>query len=87
MTDIDRVWTRLKDRAARYAERHKVLTVSDARFIVIETCREQRTDRPPPNGLERLADTLVRLTRLRGYTVNDAISLVSRSDVHQREPS
>ena len=87
MTDVDRIWPRLKDWAARYAERKEVLTVSDARFIVIETCREERTDRPPPTGLERLADTLVRLTRLRRYSVNDAISFASRKDVHQREPS
>jgi hypothetical protein len=61
MTDIDHVWTRLEGRAASFAERKAMLSVSDARMIVIETYREQRAGRPPAEGLESLAAKLVRL--------------------------
>jgi hypothetical protein len=60
--ELERVWERVKDRAALYAERDVVITPADSRMTVIQICREERTERPPPDALDFLASELVRLT-------------------------
>jgi hypothetical protein len=62
MSEIERVWDRVKDRAAALAERDVVLDSADSRMLVIQICREERAERPPPGAIEYLASELMRLT-------------------------
>ncbi|HET6275329.1 MAG TPA: hypothetical protein VFE16_05240 [Candidatus Cybelea sp.] len=62
MNEIGRVWDRLKDRAAAYAEHDLVVDPVDSRAIVAQILREERTATPPAAALDFLASELVRLT-------------------------
>jgi hypothetical protein len=56
------VWNRLKDTAATQGQTGYLISMADARFIVLRVCREERAEIPPPDALEYLASELVRLT-------------------------
>jgi hypothetical protein len=56
------VWAKMKDKAAANAGRGYLVSAAEARAIVLEICREERTQRPPPEALEYLAGELIRLT-------------------------
>ena len=64
MTEMEKVWRRIKDRAAGYGDASLVISMADARGIVREMCRDELTARtePPPDTVEYLATELVRLT-------------------------
>jgi hypothetical protein len=62
MTDIDRVWTRIHDRAHVHARENALLSMTDARRIVAFICGEECSDSPPEITMEYLASELVRLT-------------------------
>jgi hypothetical protein len=56
------VWAKMKDKAAANAGRGYLVSAAEARAIVLEICREERTQRPPAEALEYLAGELIRLT-------------------------
>ncbi len=62
MTEMERVWYLIKERAEGNAERDLLLSVVDARMMVLAVCREIRAKRPAPSALAYLTAELVRLT-------------------------
>jgi hypothetical protein len=56
------VWAKMKDKAAANSGRGYVVSAAEARAIVLEICREEQAQRPPPDALEYLAAELIRLT-------------------------
>jgi hypothetical protein len=56
------VWAKMKDKATANAARGYRVSAAEARAIVLELCREERAQRPPPEALEYLAGELIRLT-------------------------
>jgi hypothetical protein len=70
------VWAKMKDKAAANAARGYLVSPAEARAIVLEICREERAQRPPPEALEYLAGELIRLTA----QARERSSLVLRAD-------
>jgi hypothetical protein len=62
MDEMDRIWERLKDRAALHAEAGVLVSMADARRIVSHVCDGECKSLPPPEVQERLASELVRMT-------------------------
>ena len=62
MTDMERVWTRIKTAATRFARRRDFLSVPMSRTIVMRICSQQKAKSPPADALDYLATELVRLT-------------------------
>jgi hypothetical protein len=62
MTDIDRVWARIHDRAHVHARENALLSTLDARRIVAHICGEECSETPPDITIDFLARELVRLT-------------------------
>jgi hypothetical protein len=61
MDEMDRVWDRLKDRAAMHAEAGVLVSMADARRIVSRLC-DGECENAPEEVKEHLASELVRLT-------------------------
>lgn len=62
MTDINRVWNRMKTAAQRHARVSNILSVREAKLEVAKLCQSEKTVQPPDDALEYLARELVRLT-------------------------
>ena len=62
MTEMDRVWARLKGRAEVDIRANVLLSMADARRIVQHVCSEECTETPPDQAIEFLARELVRLS-------------------------
>lgn len=62
MTEMERVWMRMKTTATRFARRRALLSVPMSRTIVLKICSQQKAKSPPADALEYLATQLVRLT-------------------------
>ena len=62
MAGINRVWTRMKASAERHARRTGYLSVREAKLEVAKLCESEKTEQPPDDALEYLANELVRLT-------------------------
>jgi hypothetical protein len=62
MCDIDRVWSRIHDRAQVHARENALLSTADARRIVLHICGQECSESPPELTIEYLARELVRLT-------------------------
>ncbi len=61
MYDLDPVWERLRDRAVLHAHSGVLVSMADARRIVVYLCGEY-AQRPGDDAIENLAGELVRLT-------------------------
>jgi hypothetical protein len=62
VTDMERVWTRMKTTATKLARRKTLVDVAESRDAVLKICRRESATPPPPDALEYLATELVRLT-------------------------
>lgn len=62
MTEIERVWERLKERAVRHADSQAVPSIEEARTIVISICAGECRERPPADAIEFFAAEFMRLT-------------------------
>ena len=62
MSEAAQVRKLMKKRADAHADAGYLVSMADARWLVLEICREAEIDRPPPDSLEYLASELVRLT-------------------------
>ncbi len=62
MTEMERIWYLVKKRAEDNAERGLLVSMVDARMMVLAVCREARAKRPACSALSYLAAELVRLT-------------------------
>lgn len=62
MTEIERVWKRLKDRAVRHADSPTVPSIDEARTIVISICADECRERPPVDAIEYFSAEFMRLT-------------------------
>ena len=80
MTEMEWVWYLIKERAEGYAERGLLVSLVNARVMVLKVCRENHVKRPARSALAYLAAELVRLTlEARGWTHDeDYIAPASR---------
>lgn len=62
MSDMERVWTRMKTAASKLARRKSLVDVAESRDTVLKICRRESATPPPPDALEYLTTELVRLT-------------------------
>lgn len=62
MTEMERVWTRMKAAAKKLAGRKSLVNIAESRDTVLKICRRESATPPPPDALEYLATELVRLT-------------------------
>ncbi len=62
MTEIERVWERLKERAIRHADSRAVPNLAEARTVVHGICAEECRELPPVDALEYFAAEFMRLT-------------------------
>lgn len=62
LTAMERVWTRLKTTAIKFAEHKRLISVRESRNTVLKICRQEKANSPPPDALQYLATELVRLT-------------------------
>ena len=62
MTEIERVWERLKERAVRHAQNGDSPSMSDALNIASSICTEECRERPGADAIQYFAAELIRLT-------------------------
>ncbi len=63
MTDMERVWNRLKSEAAKNADRGYRPALREAIVSVVAICRDELPTYPPDEAIEFLASELVRMSR------------------------
>jgi hypothetical protein len=68
MTAMERVWTRMKIKAIKFAKRETLIGLPEAQRTVLTICRRELASSPPPDALEYLTSELVRLS-LEGRSV------------------
>lgn len=56
------VWDRVKEKATIHGESGCLISMGNARAMVLRICREEQAECPPPDALEYLASELVRLS-------------------------
>jgi hypothetical protein len=59
---MDLIRKRIEAKAKTYADAGNLVSMADARWLVLEICREIGQERPSPDSLEYYAAELVRLT-------------------------
>lgn len=62
MNPMERVWTRMKVSAAKSAASKTVISMQESRNTVLKLCRQEKTETPPRDALQFLAEELVRLS-------------------------
>ena len=62
MTEMERVWERVKLSASQHAASATLVSMADARYIVDSICDDESHKRPPGAAIDYLAGELVRLT-------------------------
>jgi hypothetical protein len=62
MTAMERVWTRMKIKASKFAKRETLVGLPEAQRTVLTICRRELASFPPPDALEYLTAELVRLS-------------------------
>jgi hypothetical protein len=67
MTEMERVWTRMKTAATTNALKATVLTMPASRLTVLKICRQEKAKTPRQDALHYLATELVRLTLEKQY--------------------
>jgi hypothetical protein len=67
MTSMERVWTRMKTTADKFAESKTLISVRESRNTVLKICRREKAKTPRQDALHYLATQLVRLTLERQY--------------------
>jgi hypothetical protein len=67
MTAMERVWTRMKTTAIKFAKHKTLISVRESRNTVLKICRREKARSPSPDTLQYLATQLVRLTLERQY--------------------
>ena len=60
-TEMDRVWTRLKEAAVALATSRKPLALRSAREIVLQVFHEEQAFAPPSEALDYLAEELIQM--------------------------
>jgi hypothetical protein len=63
MSEMDKVWVRIKAFAAEEAGRRPQLGLSEAVLIVVGICREELSSYPPDEAIEFLTAELLRLMK------------------------
>lgn len=58
-TEIDRVWSRIKEMARAYADAGRFITYHRARALVVEFVREECVDNPRAETLDFFANELI----------------------------
>jgi len=59
---MERVWTRMKTSANKFAGRKILISMPESQDAVLKFCRQEKADTPPRDALQFLAKELVRLT-------------------------
>jgi hypothetical protein len=62
MNPMERVWTRMKVSAAKFAGHKTLISMRESRSTVLKLCRQEKAKTPPRDALQFLAKELVRLT-------------------------
>lgn len=62
MTDMERIWERMKTTASRLARRKTLVGEAESRETVLSICRQEKATPPPPEALDYLSAELLRLT-------------------------
>jgi hypothetical protein len=62
MNSMERVWTRMKVRAAKSGDHKTLISMRESRDTVLKLCRQEKAKTPPRDALQFLAKELVRLT-------------------------
>jgi hypothetical protein len=63
MTEMDKVWARIKAHAVQQAARTPQLGLSEAVMVVVRICREELSSYPPDEAIEYLTAELLRLMK------------------------
>ncbi|HEY1882040.1 MAG TPA: hypothetical protein VGG51_03235 [Candidatus Cybelea sp.] len=63
MTEMDKVWARIKAHAAQQATHTPQLGLSEAVMVVVRICREELSSYPPDEAIEYLTAELLRLMK------------------------
>ncbi len=84
MTEIERVWERLKERAFRHADSRAVPSMDEARTTVISICADECRERPPVDAIEFFAAEFMRLT-IEAYERETLRHDGERIAAHERE--
>lgn len=62
MNSMERVWSRMKLKAAKFARYSTLVDMQESQDTVLSLCRQEKAQVPPPEALQFLAEELVRLT-------------------------
>jgi hypothetical protein len=62
MNPMERVWTRMKARATKFAHHKDLVSMRESQDMVLKLCRQEKAQIPPRDALQFLARELVRLT-------------------------
>ncbi|HEY6487329.1 MAG TPA: hypothetical protein VIX83_13165 [Candidatus Cybelea sp.] len=63
MTEMDKVWARIKAHAAEQDAHAPQLGLSEAVMLVVRICREELSSYPPDEAIEYLTAELLRLMK------------------------
>ncbi len=62
LSDMERVWERMKTAAVRLAKRKALVDEAESRETVLSICRQEKAKLPPPEAVDYLTTELLRLT-------------------------
>jgi len=63
MTEMEKVWARIRAQAVQQAARTPQLALSEAVMVVVRICREELSSYPPDEAIEYLTAELLRLMK------------------------
>jgi hypothetical protein len=62
MNPMERVWKRMKVKAAKFARHGTPVSLRESQDAVLELCRQEKVQVPPREAVQFLAEELLRLT-------------------------